>query len=71
MYMIDIGRHSLTSQQYLDEFKKLEAYLKNKDGSYGYKQLNLDKGINHMKEYAEIGLMLIDQIVFHQQKLIR
>ena len=51
------------------EFKKVEAWLKRKDGTMGYRQINLDKGIDHAKEYSELGLMLCDTIVFHKENV--
>jgi len=67
MYYIDIGYHDLSEEEYMNEFKKIEANLKNKDGGFAYKQINLSNGIDHTKEYADIGLMLIKSIVYHRK----
>ena len=37
MYLIDIGQHGLSSDDFMLEFKKIEAYLKKKDGTQGYR----------------------------------
>lgn len=67
MFYIDIGRHGYKDKdEFINEFRKIDAWLKQKDGSMGYKNLNLDKGIDHNKEYSDIALMLIDSIVYHQ-----
>ena len=69
MYYIDIGRHGLSDEDYINEFKKIEAYLtvNKKEKIQAYKQINLDKGIDHSKEYSEVALLLTKSIVFHRE----
>lgn len=66
MYIIDIGRHDLTQQQFIEHFKKIDAFLKQKDGTMAYSQIKLDNGIDYAKEYTEIALALITKIVYHK-----
>ena len=66
MYYVDLARHGMSDQDYLDKFKNIQAKLKDKaSGEYKYKSVNLTKGIDYTKEYSEAALMFCDCIVLH------
>ena len=64
-YIIDISRPP-PDLQIIDTFHKLEARLKQKDGSFAYKSIKIDGGFDYTKEYPEIALMFNTHIVFHK-----
>ena len=44
----------------------MEARLKQKDGSFAYKSIKIDGGLEYTKEYPEIALKFNTCIVFHK-----
>lgn len=60
-FIIDISRPSEehdSEEKIIKFFGNLEARLKQKDGTFKYKPVNLSKGIDYTKDYPEIMLSL-------------
>lgn len=68
MHIVDIGRSSKSSEQILSYFKTIKANLKQKDGSFKYTPIQISGGLEFTKEYPEMALMFVDQIVKHKAK---
>ena len=64
-HIIDVSRPP-PDFKIIERFSKLEARLKQKDGSFAYKSIKIDGGFDYTKEYPELALKYNTQIVFHQ-----
>lgn len=60
MHVIDIGRTSLDQDQFLNYFRQIQVKTKSKVGIETIRQIKIDNGLDHTKEYPEIALKLID-----------
>ena len=63
-HIIDVSRPP-ADLKIIERFSKLEARLKQKDGSFAYKSIKIDGGFEYTKEYPEIALKFNTEIVFH------
>lgn len=62
MHLIDIGRPSKTTEEMLDDFRKLQVNV-GKDGKANYRAVKVDHGLDYTREFPEIALKYVDQIV--------
>ena len=60
-----MGRSTMSEQEMILFFEKISSRAKKEDDTFEYKQLKINGGLDHTKEYAEMALELIDQVVYH------